>query len=255
MKKKVIERFFSDEYANHKAIGGNTLLLVIYRFAYPFAFVLHKLGFSPNQITTLSTISAILAAFFLILGYSKIWFLVFWLVSVVLDFCDGTIARMSDNISKTAFRYDHMSDIFKIFVIMLAAGIYYDNLLTWLASMTACFFFMYYTLLNHELNNTTKLLKIIINDSGELQAENSGVQSKGIFKLVKTLIPNDFILKFLRSLYIAFITINGHTLLLFLLIPFSLELTMFSFIYLTTLSILGVFNRISALRKLPKVSL
>lgn len=250
-----MDRIFSDKYANHEAIGGNALLWIMYRFAYPFSFVLHKLGFSPNQITTLSTISAILAAIFLMLGCYKVWFLVFWTVSILLDFCDGTVARMSDNISKTAFRYDHMSDIFKIFVIMLAAGIYYNNLLIWLASMTACFFFMYYTLLNHELNNVTKLLKKKINDSGELRAENSGVQSKGMFKLVKTLIPNDFILKFLRSLYIALITINGHTLLLFLLIPFSPELTIFSFIYLTTLSILGVFNRISALRKLPKVSL
>jgi phosphatidylglycerophosphate synthase len=248
----LISGFFSDKYANHKAIGANVLLLLMYRFSYPFSFVLYRLGFSPNQITTLSTFSAILAATFLILGYHEIWFLVFWSGSILLDFCDGTVARMSNNISKTAFRYDHMSDIFKIFIIMLATGVYYNSLLIWLSSMTACFFFMYFMLLNHELSNITKLLERKKNKSQEQQFKSAATPSKGIFKLVKTLISNDFILKFLRIVYIALTTINGHTLLLFLMMPFNQKLAACSFFYLTTLSILGVISRISALRKIPK---
>lgn len=251
----LIDRIFSDKYANHKTVGENTLLLMMYRFAYPFALVLNKLRLSPNQITTLSTFSAILAASFLMLGCYKAWFLVFWSVSILLDFCDGTIARMSKNISKTAFRYDHMSDIFKIFIIMLAAGVHYDNFLMWISSMVASFFFMYYMLLNHELGNATKLLKRTVNESEEQKIESTAIPRKHIFKFVRTLIPNDFILSFLRGVYIALTTINGHTLLLFLIVSFSLEWAIFSFIYLITLSIFGIINRISLLRKIPKISL
>lgn len=250
---KFIDRVFSDKYANHKAIGGNTLLWIMYRFAYPFSIVLNRLGLSPNQITTLSTISAILAGAFLILGLHKVWFLAFWSGSILLDFCDGSVARMSGNKSKTAFRYDHMSDIFKIFVIMLAAGVHYDSLLMWLSSMSASFFFMYFMLLNHEFSSATKLLKQKINEPDVRQVKNLDIQSKGgMFKLVKSTISNGFILKLLRSVYIALVTINGHTLLIFLMIPFSLELAMFSFIYLIILSIFGSVNRISALGKIPR---
>ena len=250
--KSLISRIFSDQYANHKAIGENTLLWIMYRLAYPFSFVLYKLRFSPNKITTLSTIFALLAAIFLVMGYSKAWFLVFWSGSILLDFCDGTVARMSDNISKTSFRYDHMSDIFKVIIIMLSACIYYDSFFMWLISMSTSFFFMFYTLLNHELSNATKLLEIIKNKSKKQNSTAIVIPRSGILKFIKTLLPNKFILKIARSFFIAFTTINGHTLLIFLLIPFSLEVTIISFSYITILSIFGIKSRVLALCKIPK---
>jgi phosphatidylglycerophosphate synthase len=248
----LISRIFSDQYANHKAIGENTLLWIMYRLAYPFSFILYKLKFSPNKITTLSTIFALLAAIFLVMGYPEAWFLVFWSGSILLDFCDGTVARMSDNISKTSFDYDHLSDIFKIFIIMLSACIYYDSFLMWLISMSTSFLFMFYTLLNHELAYATKLLEIKKNKSKRQKIKEIIISRNGIFKFIKTLLPNKLIFKIARGFYVAFTTINGHTLLLFLAIPYSFEMTIISFVYFFTLSIFGVKNRIVALCKIPK---
>ena len=63
-----IDRVFSDKYANHTALGDNLILLLMYRFAFPFSCILNRLQFSPNQITTISTLLAIFAAISLVCG-------------------------------------------------------------------------------------------------------------------------------------------------------------------------------------------
>ena len=104
--KKIINRIFSEKYVTP---GANVIQLLMYRIAYPFAVLLNKLHLSPNQITTQSLVFSILAFIALIYDEGWVWFSIFWGVSLLLDFCDGTVARMANKVSKTAFRYDHMS--------------------------------------------------------------------------------------------------------------------------------------------------
>lgn len=89
-----LSRVFSDRYVNEAAIGSNLLLLAMYRFAYPFSVLLIGLRLSPNFITTLSLLCALLAALALALAEGTVIFAAFWGLTVLLDFCDGTVARM-----------------------------------------------------------------------------------------------------------------------------------------------------------------
>jgi phosphatidylglycerophosphate synthase len=76
----------------------------------------------------------------------------FWSISILFDFCDGTVARMTNQVRKTAFRYDHNSDLFKIFIVILGVAIIFDDVILWSASISASFFFMFYSVLNSYLN-------------------------------------------------------------------------------------------------------
>ena len=119
----------------------NIVQLVMYRFAYPFAVLLNRLGMSANLITTLSLVCSLLAFSALAFDDGWRWFTIFWGTSVLLDFCDGTVARMSDSVSKSAFRYDHMSDLIKISLVIMGAAVRYDDLVIWLLAFAASFLF------------------------------------------------------------------------------------------------------------------
>jgi len=240
---------FSERYVNRGAIGDNVLLLLMYRFAFPFSVLLNKFRITPNQITTLSIIFSILALLSLL--YDEGWklFVFCWGMSLLLDFCDGTVARMTGNIRKTAFRYDHISDLFKIFIVILAAGLRYDTQIVWLLSLTASFFFMYYMVLNHELNSVIKQLE---KDRNGQQENSSGKIKSSSLSFVEKLIKNDSLLKLIKSMYLALVTINGHTLLLFLILPFGPEWAVAVLAYFTCISMFGAVKRIAALQKTPR---
>ena len=91
---KIINHVFSEKYVNHVAVADNVVLMMMYRFAYPFAYLLNKLHLSPNQITTQSLVFTILA--FLSLSYDKGWglFSFFWGMAVLLARAAGPQAKV-----------------------------------------------------------------------------------------------------------------------------------------------------------------
>ena len=109
----------SSQYANLAAIKGNVVQLYLYKSAYPLSCLFVKMNIKPNTITCMSIISAILSFIALISINMELYFMIFWFFSIHLDYCDGTVARMTDNIRKSSFRFDHMSDILKIGLIIL----------------------------------------------------------------------------------------------------------------------------------------
>lgn len=239
--KKIIDRIFSEKYV---IPGTNVIQLLMYRFAYPFAVLLNKLHLSPNQITTQSLIFSILA--FIALVYDKGWvlFSIFWGVSVLLDFCDGTVARMTDRVSKTAFRYDHMSDIFKIYLVVMGVGIRYDDLLFWILSSTLIFFYGYFEILAHDLKNITMRKQMI--DSSNASAINP-TRGKRIrerffiigFFLEKFPLIMSIIKEIYKKIHAVLNTFNGHTLLFFFAFPVGGWVTKITLIYLIYLTVIG----------------
>lgn len=197
-----LSRFFSDRYANYEAIGNNLLLLLMYRFAYPFAVVLSAIRLGPNQITTLSVLFSLAAALCLAMDDGWLWFCAFWGFALLMDFCDGTVARMTDSVRKIAFRYDHSSDLLKVFLIILAAGIRYDSPAVWPLSLSAIFFFMFFMVLNHDLGSVRRRSAVPATHD-ELHSHSGILARAG------------------KALYAALLTINGHTLLVFFLLPFG----------------------------------
>jgi phosphatidylglycerophosphate synthase len=75
-----------------------------------------KLNFTPNGITTLSLLSAVLS---IILFYNNYFTLatIFFLLSYYFDCADGAYARRYDMVTDFGDLYDHFTDVFKIISI------------------------------------------------------------------------------------------------------------------------------------------
>jgi phosphatidylserine synthase len=120
----------------------NFLMLGISYLVYPLSFILVKLKIRPNLITFVSLLLTIYASYEFTLGNFKL-FGFFLILSILLDFCDGQVARISKFINKTAFNFDSLSDLLKIFIIILSSAIYYNTKLYWIISCFTIFsFFM-----------------------------------------------------------------------------------------------------------------
>lgn len=238
---------FNDEYANKQNTVDNYLMLVMYRFSYPFSFLLYKLKFTPNQITTCSLVFSMLAAWALAYDSGWIWFTAFWWLSVLLDFCDGTVARMSNSVSKAAFRYDHMSDLFKLSLLFLAVAIRYDDVDVWVISFATTFIFLYFNILNMELAGIYRRKPKTVHS--ELPA---GTRSRDRYKLIGWLVRHERLYFFVKSVYAAVVTVTGHTLLLFFLLPINKEMAIGVFAYLILVMTFGIQSRIRTLLSIER---
>lgn len=248
----MINRIFSDKYVNHGAVVGNVLLLLMYRFAYPFAYILYKLGLSPNQITTQSLVFTILAFFSLVYDEGWGFFCFFWGGAVLLDFCDGTVARMTNNISKSAFRYDHMSDLFKLSLIMLGTGLRYDQTMIWALALSATFCFMYFSVLNHEIASISRYAEKTANLSknGEIPLQGSRLRDRN--RIIAWVVKYNWVGKVFWNSYSALLTINGHTLLLFFLLPLGSKFATVFFCYLILVSLVNIRSHIVVLNNMKR---
>lgn len=85
------------EYAQKK---NAVLFTYIYHpISYPLSFLLFKLGFSANGVSILGIILSIVGAVCIFTQYLFAG-LLFFLVSYILDFCDGNVARVYRNYFK-----------------------------------------------------------------------------------------------------------------------------------------------------------
>jgi len=239
-------KLFSTEFVNKEAVKGNIVQLFLYAIASPLSILFVKLNITPNKITIASTVFAILAFIALIIDDGYIYFCIFWIISMHLDFCDGTVARMSGNINKTAFRFDHISDMFKIGLVLLGAGIHYNTFIIWILSVIAIFSFLYAMILNHELGSYSKMANVV----NKVNCLNSSVQHSKENSL-KSLVKKSVII---RNLYTFFATLNGHTLIVFLIIPFGMiQIKVFLIYFIILTSIMSI-KIIRKLINLPKIN-
>ena len=81
-------------------------------------------GFTPNMVTTLSNISAILVII-LLLKANYVWASIFFMIAYFFDCLDGHLARKYGMTSEFGDYYDHVSDGVKFILIM--ATLYYIN--------------------------------------------------------------------------------------------------------------------------------
>lgn len=242
----IINNFFSSKYANKNAIGGNLLSLILYKLAYPTARGFARFSIKPNVVTWLSVLFSVLAVFFLIRENGRSFFVVFWLLSLHLDFCDGTLARMTNNISKSAFRLDHMTDLIKIYLVFLGVGICYNNFITWILISVSVFCFMfsenvhylidYYikraTENNIQLSNTTIL-------------DSKWIKKTGLFRF-------GFLTVILRNIYSVFFSISGHTLIFFCIFSFGATYSNAFLIYFICVCIYFIIRTVIALSAIKR---
>jgi phosphatidylserine synthase len=208
MNKPISFMWFSLRYAKKENYNNNPILYLMYGLSYPLSFLLNYFGVSPNKITTLSIIFSLLAAVALI-EISYLWFCIFWFFAIFLDFCDGTVARMTDNFSNRALDYDHMSDLFKMALIFLSVSIYHSSGLIWVLSFSSLFLLLYYTIINHDLThfNKNKVVNYVSLD-----------RSSGFINKAKKFVNKN---RLFRNFFSLFMTIDGHTLFIFFMIPIN----------------------------------
>ena len=253
----LFQRIFSDKFVNRVAVANNLVLLAMYRFAYPFAFLLNRFGISPDQITTLSLLSSIAAFSALVLHASAGWFCLFWGVAVLLDFCDGTVARMSSRIATRAFRYDHMSDIFKMSLVVVGVAIRFDDVLLWILCSAFLFIHLYSEIVSHDLKFTLERSRVKIAMSSTTTScaiEYPAVQRLRdripMIRILVTRLP--FVFTTLQQLHVATTTFNGHTLLVFLILPIGGVITYTAMFYLTLLALRSCASDIRTLWRLRR---
>jgi len=223
-------RVFSAQYANFGAIGNNLLLLAMYRFAYPFARLFYFLKITPNQLTGLSIVLAAGASATLVFKAYYSYYPLLWGLALLLDFSDGTLARMSDNQRKSAFKFDHSSDLFKVFLAIAGVGVFYDQMLVWGLALAACFSFMFFMVLNHDLAVAKKRSAV------EIDRHPGRDCRPGLLKAV----------------YAAIFTINGHTLLVFLVFSLGQAFAVAALSYLLFVSCFRSAVTIRALLRIPR---
>ena len=110
---KILNPFL--RYSNKDAIH-NPIQIFLYVVAYPLALFLNKIKLSPNSVTIISSIFAVFS-FVSLIKYNLFLFYIFWGISFILDYADGTLARMINKVRKNALRIDHISDHLKVILI------------------------------------------------------------------------------------------------------------------------------------------
>ena len=248
------------KFSNKNAIGENSIQKLLYILGYFFALIAKLFGLTPNGLTLISFLCALLAFASLVISnlYS---FVTFWFVAYILDYADGTLARMTNSKGKTALRYDHFSDLLKILLIFLGFALYYDNQIIWILTFGATSLYLFYTILNHELGNVIKLTNMYkrllkIKESKNYNNKTLNKKKLKIIDQIKLFIKKKpFLKNFILNFFNIFLTINGHTLLIFFFIPISSSFAIILLTYFILITTFHIILRAKKLNKLQKINI
>ena len=207
---------------------GNPVVWLLYRLAYPGTWLAHRMGIRPNWISFASLVVAIGAAVSLNVWQSPWMFAVLWLTSLLLDYMDGPVARMSSSADRTALRIDHTFDLIKVSVVTFAVAQFWQSLTIWALSFACISCFFLFTVLNHDLGHEGKSIE------GK-QAPASVPARSGI-----------------STPLIHLVSVNGGTFLLMGIAPLSRTLTGVIFAYLLACSSLMALQTMVKLHKIPR---
>jgi phosphatidylglycerophosphate synthase len=212
-------------------LAENPVIWFFYRVSYPLALLFWRLNLKANFVSGLSVTAALSAALFLVIGQNLVLFAVAWVLSIVLDFCDGMVARMSGTANTSAFKLDHFLDLIKFSLITLAIGLYWNSnaiTLILLVSTQSIFIFLV-------INQTpTKAVKLS-------QPADPNVKAKKR--------PNSI----WKTAMITLGTFHAGTLSLIAFAPITSSLTGVVYIYIFFIGIVMVIRLIRILRLQPKV--
>ena len=143
------------KYLNQSALLYNPISEVIYVLAYPLVLLFKACKITPNVVSILSLFLTILA--FISLCFNNLpAYILLWFFAYLLDYADGTLARMTNNVGKSALRVDHICDIVKITLLLLGFGLFFNTTAIWILSFLSSSTFLFYTILNHDIKFLSK---------------------------------------------------------------------------------------------------
>jgi len=135
---------------------GNVVTWTLYHVAYPAAWFANLVGIPANWISLASLLLAVGATVLLQLTSLPALFAVLWIGSVLFDFTDGPVARLSNQANTTAFRLDHTLDLIKLSIAVLGISLFWNSTAIWLLSLVAITCVFVFTVLNHDLAHTVR---------------------------------------------------------------------------------------------------
>jgi phosphatidylglycerophosphate synthase len=210
MYKYYIDKYFSKKFVNLDAITYNPIMLLIYRITYPLSLLLNYFKIKPNTISFISFFFCLISLFFLVNSHS-LYFSIFWILAIIFDFCDGTVARLSMKKTKLKFNLDHYLDLFKISLIIFFTSIKYDNSTIWIFSLLFIFLLFFNEVINFDLSSY-----VIYNKTSVTKSLN--------FPYVIS-----------KYIYTCFFTFNAHTLFLFVILVYNITFAKYLLLYLLSL--------------------
>ncbi|MCV0437837.1 MAG: CDP-alcohol phosphatidyltransferase family protein [Hydrogenophaga sp.] len=222
----------SNPYAKQDSLDYNPLNRLLYSAAYPLAIGFARLRVTPNQVTGLSCFMSAIAGYAMIQG-SPWMFVCAWTLALLLDYCDGTVARMTGSVSQTAFRFDHTSDLIKVSGILICVALGYESTVMWIVASGAAIAFLVYNSLNLEL----KVAR---------ERHSKSTASEGNKVTLSTLAG------WWRISRTTLLAVNGHTLLFFLFTAIDVHWALLVCTHFAVICLLGAAQRIALLRQLPR---
>ena len=194
-----------EDYLNKNAIEANFIMFYLYKLTFPISIFFYKKNISPNVISIFSLLFGVTSSLFLLFNYT-FTFTLFWLFSLILDFCDGTVARLSRTKSNLNFNIDHYFDLIKIsFFFFIFSILNKHNITINLLILIIYFLLFFIEILNTDLTHISNSvnLKIFYNKSS-----------------------------ILYNFYTILSSFNAHTLFLFLLFQYNEHISIFLLSYL-----------------------
>ena len=240
-------------HINQSSVADNPLAAILYLIAYPFALIFKKLGIKPNLVSLISFVLTLCAVASSCIENIYLYSL-FWVFSFLFDFADGTLARMTNNIGKTALRVDHTFDLFKFSTLFFGFGIHFNSLTIWTLSFFSLAGYLLYTIFNHEVRFYSKLnliSDISPSNSNNVPPHFSGVSSS--INNVKNLVNSNSLLRKLTLIILkSFTTLDAHIVIVFLLIPINYTFALFLLSYFLILTSYCIIQRLFVLSRTPK---
>ena len=206
----------------------NMALYGMYLLCLPAAIALRRLKVSPNQITLLSLLLAAMSFSFL-LHEKRILFVVAWLCSILLDLCDGMVARLSKKISQHKIDVDQLADLLKIISLIAVSQLVWESTTV---AVLSCVFLG--TIILH------RVVSSAVEATVESTASDRSVdQGHGLWRPASGRQLRSFIL-------VPAGTFDAHSLMLFVVIPYSERA------YSTVLGYVGLVLAIQTFRSVRK---
>lgn len=209
--------------------NNNIIVWLLSYFSLPLSKLFNQLKITPNTLTFFSLTCIVLGCKELING-NFILFCSYLVISIILDICDGQVARMSGKVNKSNLDIDHITDIIKISLIFLSFGVLINTKFNWIIIFLTSFFYLFYC--------------FIISETNKIQKKNI----KKRIRLSKPFFFNYFSSNIFWMIYKIMvpliITFNSHSLFLFLLILIDLNLINFVLSYFISVYIYRIFKNL-----------
>ena len=207
---------------------GNIFTWSLYRLAYPAAWLANFMGIPANWLSLSSLLLAVGATVTLQLTSIPAFFALLWLGSVLLDFADGPVARLSNKANTTAFRLDHTLDLIKLSIATMGIALFWNSTTVWVLSLLAITCILVFTVLNHDLAHTVR-------EHGEPADRR---------RLSKT--------TFRRIAVAPIVTLHGGSILLLALAAFGSLAAIVILTYLSSIATLMAIRNSLILRTMPR---